>query len=319
MVSHLPSQPSVACQPQAEGEAGWLRQFAHQTAGQEPIVGIQAGDARLPRVQDQAQRILVAQQRHAAVAQAIGERFSLLQPLQQLTASLGPLPVLKGFFAGGQQQRTGAGGLQQAQAAFHAHGIQTLPLQPEHRCLRQCCSRLLQGMHHQISAAVQSAGGEGMVHPSGEMTAVGFIHQHATALLLQPLNYCRWVIGIALVGGMHQNCSTDGGSIAGQGLKHPFDPGRIRRCRLAPVALKGEIEQHRPQVPKNAGLNQAAMHVAGQQHPLSGPDHGQQCGLQQPRGPVHPVPAARHPHRCRGGALAVCDGAVRLQRTAKGW
>ena len=79
MVSHLSLQPSVACQPQAEGEAGWLRQFAHQPAGQEPIVGIQAGDARLPRVQDQAQRILVAQQRHAALAQAIGERFRLLQ------------------------------------------------------------------------------------------------------------------------------------------------------------------------------------------------------------------------------------------------
>ena len=86
-------------------------------------------------------------------------------------------------------------------------------------------------------------------------------------------------------------------------------PGRFER----------EIEQHRPQVSKNAGLNQAAMHIAGQQHPLSGPDHGQQCGLQQSGGPVDPVPATGHTHLCGGVALTGGDGAIRLQRTAEGW
>ena len=166
---------------------------------------------------------------------------------------------------------------------------------------------------------MQGAWGEGVIHSCGEMTAVGFIHQYAKALLLQPLNYRRRVIGIALVGGMHQNRSTDGCSVRGQSLQHPFDPSCICRCRLAAVALEGEIEQDRPQVAKNAGLNQAAMDIAGQQDPLSWPDHGQQCGLQQPRGPVHPIPAARHTHLCSGGALACCDGAVSFQRTAKGW
>lgn len=158
-----------------------------------------------------------------------------------------------------------------------------------------------------------------MLHPGGEMTAVGFIHQHATAPLLQPLNHRRRVIGIALVGGMNQNRGTDGRSIAGQCLQHPFDPCGIHRCRLAPVALKGEIEENRPQIPENAGLNQAAMHIAGKQHPLSGTDHRQQGGLQQPCGPVYAVPAACHTHLCRGGALAFGDGALWFQWTAKGW
>ena len=97
----LALQPAVACEPQAEGEAGWFRQFAHQASGQEPIVGIQTSDSRPACVQDQAQRILVVEQRHASVAQAIGERFSLLQTLKKLPASFAALPVLKGFFAGG--------------------------------------------------------------------------------------------------------------------------------------------------------------------------------------------------------------------------
>ena len=67
---------------------------------------------------------------------AIGERFSLLRRSPSTLAAAQGTPSVAAAAAGGQQQRTGAGGLQQAQAAFHTYGIQTLPLQPEHRRLR---------------------------------------------------------------------------------------------------------------------------------------------------------------------------------------
>ena len=139
-VLHPSPEAPVLGQPQAEGQACRFRQFAHQPFAQQPGVGLQAGDPRLARVKDQAQRVLVVEQRDSVVAQDIGEFFSFLQTLQELSASLTALPVLKGFFAGGQQQRTGARRLQQSQTAFDTHRIQTLPLQPEHCRLRQGCS-----------------------------------------------------------------------------------------------------------------------------------------------------------------------------------
>ena len=102
------------------------------------------------------------------------------------------------------------------------------------------------------------------------MAAVGLIHEHRPAPLLQALNQWSRIIGIALVSGMHQHRGADAGVPAGEVVEHSLQPIRIGGLGLAPLAAKGQVKQQRVELAQQAGLNQAAVGVAGQQHALAG-------------------------------------------------
>ena len=131
------SQLPLWRQAQAEGEGGWFRQLRHHALLHQPVVGLQAIDAHGSRVQHQPQRVLVVQQRQPITAQLLLQAAGLLQSASQSPQATLRLPFAEAGFTGGQQQGTGAGGLQPADAALNRVGIDPVALQPEHRRLGQ--------------------------------------------------------------------------------------------------------------------------------------------------------------------------------------
>ena len=63
-------------------------------------------------------------------------------------------------------------------------------------------------------------------------------------------------------------------------------------------------------------MQQGAVQVAGQQHPLTRLSQGQQTGLKQPAGAIDAVPAALGPKQLGDGGLALGHGPLRFQRPA---
>ena len=148
----------MAPQAEAEGEGGRFGQFRHHPPPEQPVVGFQPADARTAGVEHQAQGVLGAQQRHSIPQQVLFQMPRLLQSPLQPPSPVTGLPLVQAGFAGGQQQRTGAGGLQPAQAALDRLGIHAISLQPEHSRLGQAAGGFLQGVHHQVSTASYSTG-----------------------------------------------------------------------------------------------------------------------------------------------------------------
>ena len=151
------------------------------------------------------------------------------------------------------------------------------------------------------------------------MAAVGLIHQHGPAPLLQPLDQRGWVQPVTLIGRMHQHCRADRWMLRRKGRQNGFEPGLIRCCRVAAVWPIRRIKQQRRQLPEQTGLNQAAVGVARHQHRLPWAADAQQGRLQQPCGAVDAVPAAVDPHRIRRGTLAVGHSSFALQWPPKRW
>ena len=61
-------------------------------------------------------------------------------------------------------------------------------------------------------------------------------------------------------------------------------------------------------------MQQGAVQVAGQQHPLTRLSEGQQTSLEQPAGAIDAVPAALGPKQLGDGRLALGHGPFRFQR-----
>ena len=264
-------------------------------------------------MQHQPQRVVGGQQRQAIAAQLVPQCSGLHQSLAQLPASSAAAPVVQRGFTGGQKQCTGAGGLQPAQAALQRSDVHALPLLPEHGGLSQSRRRFLQGMHHQIGPPLQRTWGQLWIHVCSEMTAMGLIHQHGPAPLLQASDQRCRVKPIALIGGMHQHCRADRWMLRRKGRKNALEPRSISGSGVAAVWLVGQIEQQWRELAKQAGLNQTAVRIARHQHRLPRAADAQQGRLQQSCGSVDAVPAAVDPHRIRCSTLAVGHGSVVLQ------
>ena len=115
---------------------------------------------------------------------------------------------------------------------------------------------------------------------------------------------------------MHQHRGADAGVLAGEVVEHALQPIRIGGLGLAPLAAKGQVKQQRVELAQQAGLNQAAVGVAGQQHALAGAAEAEQGGLEQSGGAIDAVPTPRHPHGFGSVLLAEGHRPLRLEWTA---
>ena len=80
--------------------------------------------------------------------------------------------------------------------------------------------------------------------------------------------------------------------------------------------IKGQIKEHGLELPEQAAVQQGAVQVAGQQHPLTRLSEGQQTGLEQPTGAIDAIPAALGPEQLGDGRLALGHGPLGFQRPA---
>ena len=113
----------------------------------------------------------------------------------------------------------------------------------------------------------------------------------------------------------------------------PFDAmveiDQMRLLPLASLALKvavrslaGEriarqVVQKRLDAAQHTAVQQAAVQVAGQQHPIAGLAEGQQGRLQQAAGPVDPEPAVLRPEQLSGEGLRLSHRPCGLQWSAE--
>jgi len=106
------------------------------------------------------------------------------------------------------------------------------------------------------------------------MGPVGLIQQHRQAAALHRSNQASQIPHQALIAGRHQHHRRQGA--LGQGrlqlLRQPLRRGRQPQ---AGGGIKGQIKQHRPQLAQQAAMQQGAMQIAGQQHPLARLSQGQ--------------------------------------------
>ena len=165
----------------------------------------------------------------------------------------------------------------------------------------------MQGLHHQIGPGRQGTHRQTRLAEVGPM---GFIHQHRQAVAVGHRDQTLQISRQALVGGMHQHQRRQGWGL----LQAPPQPGGAWRQPQSGGRIEGEIEQHRPQTAQHAGVQQAAVQVARQQHPLAGLGQSQQGHLQHPAGSVHPEPAAIGPAEAGDSAWAAATAPLRFQR-----
>ncbi len=74
---------------------------------------------------------------------------------------------------------------------------------------------------------------------------------------------------------MNQHSGGNPPTKTGEISEHLPKPRAIGRRDMASISHKRQIKQHRSEVTKHASLNQAAMHIAREKHPLPWSDHGQ--------------------------------------------
>ena len=65
-------------------------------------------------------------------------------------------------------------------------------------------------MDHQIGPTLKRRWRQLGINARCKVTAMGLIHQHRPALLMQQRDQRTWIRGIALIGGMQQHGCSDG-------------------------------------------------------------------------------------------------------------
>ena len=217
----------------------------------------------------------------------------------------------------GQQQGAGAGGLQPEQgpldrgAAGLRHRRLLAPRLQQHRALGQATSRLLERLHHQISTTGQTSLRQARIQ--AQMGTVGLIQQHGQPSAMHRSDQAREICCQALIAGGHQHHRRQGPSSQGRIQM----PGQRLGCGWHPQpgsSIKRKIEEHWPQLSEHAAMQQGAMQIAGQQHPITRLGQSQQRHLQQPTGPIDPEPAALSAEQRGGGGLGLRHGSLHLQR-----
>ena len=227
------------------------------------------------------------------------------------------MQIAEGRRRRGQQQGAGTRGLQPEQSPLDrgatglSHGRLRAPRLQQHRALGQATSRLLERLHHQISTTGQTSLRQARIQ--AQMGTVSLIQQHGQPSAMHRSDQAREICRQALITGGDQHHSRQGPSSEGriqmQGQRlgcgwHPQPGGGVKR----------KIEEHRPQLSKHAAMQQGAMQVAGQQHPITRLGQSQQRHLQQPAGPIDPEPAALGAKQSGGSGLGLRHGPLHLQR-----
>ena len=134
------------------------------------------------------------------------------------------------------------------------------------------------------------------IHVRQEMAAVRLVDQHGPPLLVQQMDQRFEIACIPLISGVNQHGSSDGFGWQGQCAQHIDQPLSVQRSRLASIVQERQIEQHGGELPQQAGLQQAAVSIAGHQHRLPRSCDGQKCGLQQAGGTVDTEPGTLGPN-----------------------
>jgi hypothetical protein len=83
--------------------------------------------------------------------------------------------------------------------------------------------------------------------------------------------------------------------------------------------IEGQVKQQRLQLAEQAAMQQAAVQVARQKHPLAWISQPQQGPLEQAAGAVHPIPTTLGPQQAGRGGLAGRHGPFGFQGTTNLW
>jgi hypothetical protein len=123
---------------------------------------------------------------------------------------------------------------------------------------------------------------------------VGPIDQHRQAGPVAHGDLGSQIAREALVAGRHQHHRRQGTGRQGR-RQHRLQVLGLGRQPQPRGRIEGQVKQHRLQLAEQAAMQQAAVQVAGQQHPLARIGQAQQGRLQQATGAVHPIPTALCP------------------------
>ena len=251
-------------------------------------------------------------------------KTSRLQPLAQVqapiespgqTAPAGEaVQMAEGRLTRRQQQGAGAGGLQPEQSPCDPIRRHTLPCPlQKHGALSKPACCLLQRLHRQIGPAAQGRRREARVE--AQVRAMGLIDQHRQSPLMNDGDQSAQVAHKPLIARGHQHHRRQ--RAAGQGLLE--ERGQLRRRGRQPETRGGierQIEQQRLQLPEQTAMQQRAVQIARQQHPLAWSGHGQQRRLQQATGTVDAEPATLSTQQGGRSRLGLGDGPLGLQWAA---
>ena len=149
----------------------------------------------------------------------------------------------------------------------------------------------MQGMHDQIGTGGQSGCRTVMLCVKGQMRAMGFIHHHRQALVMQQPDQLVDLSGITVIRGMNKNRTGNAATWIRPGLKALAQTLSSHRPRVTAFAEKRYGQKDRHHATQFTGGDQRTMGIARQQHSFAGLSHRQQTGLEEPRGTVHTKPA----------------------------